>query len=217
MAFDTKKFIKEVEKKGVLWKAPALGQSKIHEFRQKAWEEIGEAMFSNWNTTNQVTREARIREMRLLWKNIETKFYHDFKHGLLEGKKGKKYKEILSFLLLAGGDRQVELSSSKGKEKQSGKVEKPKEVPILLKKSKLVKKRGEKGIELLPVMSDELNDEEDNEEDSAFFKSMLPVLKRLNEQQRLDFRLEVLQALKKVRNGSKIQKPITSQVTKAKQ
>lgn len=59
MAFDTKKFIKEVEKKGVLWKAPALGQSKIQEYRQKAWEEIGEAMFSNWNTTNQVTREAR--------------------------------------------------------------------------------------------------------------------------------------------------------------
>lgn len=40
---------------------------------------------------------------------------------------------------------------------------------------------------------------------------------RLNEQQRLDFRLEVLQALKKVRDGTKTQKPISSQAMKGRQ
>lgn len=77
-------------------------------------------------------------------------------------------------------DRQVELSTAKGKEKQISKVEKSREIPILVKKSKTLKKKGEKGIELLPVVSPsgDLNDEDDNEEDSAFFKSMLPVLKR---------------------------------------
>ena len=62
MAFDTKRLIQEVEKKGVLWKAPAEGQ-KVQELKQKAWEEIGESMFANWTASSQVTRDARSKSL----------------------------------------------------------------------------------------------------------------------------------------------------------
>ncbi|KAF5271251.1 hypothetical protein FQR65_LT17669 [Abscondita terminalis] len=163
------------------------------------------------------------------WKNIKDRFIKDHRMYSKSGSgacKRKKYVyyDILQFLVAQTERQNTESNVSqeaRSPELNEDGQEEAEEFPQSLQGASNIQRptaatsRSKNNFEkkLLDILESRqlpiaYNDE--NDDDLNFFKSLLPTLKTLDEQQKMEFRVQMMQSLQKIKNGLIRFHPITS-------
>ncbi|XP_050304654.1 uncharacterized protein LOC126742131 [Anthonomus grandis grandis] len=220
-AIDVELFITEVEER------PALYNTKQKEYsdknlKKKLWTELCEKFIENWNELGDKEKNEKGNELQKRWKNLRTCFKreYDAQKNIASGSGAKKrrkylYFEQLLFLrdsiesrisynsLEQGTDdvedntetREEESEASEATQLRTGAKTDHSRKKIYQKKTH--QKTYEES--LLQILREKKDTENEIDEDKYFLLSLLPSLKKFNEDQKFIARTEILNVIRRVR------------------
>ncbi|RXG51670.1 hypothetical protein Avbf_07392 [Armadillidium vulgare] len=223
--FDVDKFIIFVEQNPPIWDRRTKDYTD-RVLRDKCWYLVGENMFDGWMVLTDEAKQEQVKEMKKKWRHIRDsylKYINQGKHGEPASKKKKYvYADALMFLrqtfvkknLKNGTEDEDDADMQLQQRDEANVIEATNSVMRLiqqrsgapeigtpLKKSNTRKSGGytsqSKLTEKLESSSSKSDQEDDG--DKSFLLSLLPYLKKLNEEQKLDFRLYALQFFRDLR------------------
>ncbi|KAK9880750.1 hypothetical protein WA026_013073 [Henosepilachna vigintioctopunctata] len=183
--FDVEKFIKCIQCR------PALWDKSVEEYanknsRDKLWSEIGEINFDNWHTFQYCEKIHKVREMKNKWRNIRDnyrKYLNQEKISEVPKRRKYLYADHLSFLIDTMDDfrTSVKADSEEGDyETEENRTSYCEEDRLTMSAAKLDWRK------------------EDEDAEKSFLMSLLPDFKRLNEEEKMDFKLMTLHFFKDI-------------------
>ncbi|KAF5277318.1 hypothetical protein FQR65_LT16008 [Abscondita terminalis] len=223
--FDTEKFIVHVQARECLWKI-SCAEYNNRDKKIKCWQEVCAEMFEEWETLDAATKRDKGIDLQKKWKNLKDRFMKDVRaekevrSGNAASKKKKYvYSEIMQFLMPQMERRRYHHSQIKTEsnvqgneadadavvvgsdnddvhEEDNNDVQTPTTVSNHQRKVPKSTQKQTFENKLLQILENRETQQEDDE-DLAFFKSILPSVKKLTDIQKTEFRLDVLNSLKK--------------------
>ncbi|XP_045507477.1 uncharacterized protein LOC123703495 [Colias croceus] len=217
--YDVVQLIQCVRDRPCLWDK-SLENYKDRVERRAAWEEVFGILDEGYNEMNREEKRLMGEHVLCKWTNIRDTFTKSLKTRMGRPKKKYIFYEHLKFLLKMTG---VDYSNSEftAEEAQTYmKVEKdsPKESSSRKRSKKSVYNENasfkstqsydkssreyyQSDNELIEI--EESNDPRIMNEDEAFFASLLPTVVKYSEDERLEFRIEVLSVMRKIKEKRK--------------
>lgn len=229
--FDTELFIVEVEKEECLWKMNSKEYMVDRYVKAKAWAKIASNMYDEWESYNKEEQELKIEELKKKWKHLRDNYTRDINETrkIQSGSEARNtkrytYSDILSFLQPVvkkrkttgnietptcstdnaistdeyGDERQCQLDESAAEsvhEECDGSVSKQQRK----KKEQITPFQKN----LLHLMKNApVHKPEDFDADKSFLLSFLPDLKKMNENQKLELKIQFMQSVKNILNPS---------------
>ncbi|KAL0810134.1 hypothetical protein ABMA28_010929 [Loxostege sticticalis] len=201
--YDVKLLIQGVRDRPCLWdKSLEVYKDRLE--RRTAWEEIFNILDESYETMP--AEEKRLTEEHIVnkWTNIRDTFVKTLRTKMGKTKRRYIYHDLLKFLIseVSGGhkDYAEEANVSYMKEENASEEEvvqprkrRKKEAP-----PEPPKVYDTNDIDFVEV---EESDPRLMNEDEAFFASLLPTVVKYNEDERLEFRIEVLNVMKKLKDN----------------
>jgi hypothetical protein len=225
--FDTEKFILVIQKKECIWNIHNADYR--NRGKRQCWQEVCQEMYPDWEKKSASEKREKGIDLQKKWKNIKDRFVKDMRaernqKGGSAAQKRKKYifSEILQFLLPQSEDHSTEYSipvetmknedtpppepSNEDSIENDAVISDNETVPQLTnpRKRRMKKKSEKRSFEQKLLNFQEsgirnLQCEED--EDLSFFKSILSGVRTLNDDQKTEFRIEVLQTLQRIKRN----------------
>lgn len=169
--------------------------------RRNAWEEVCKVFKDEFDELTKAEKDALIRQFIRKWKNLKDAFMKAIRRNQRTGKKEihRKYlygKQMNFLLEKVRNDCQT-------KELPKNRIQKSiisKRQQFTLPKRENIRKSDQEDsrVEYVAVPMD-IPKQQEIDEDTSFFNSILPMVKQFNADQKIDFRSEVLTAIKNIR------------------
>ncbi|XP_005098945.1 uncharacterized protein LOC101862415 [Aplysia californica] len=220
---DTELLILEIRKRPVIWNC-SLDDYKNKIKKNDAWAGVCRALQPNFDAQDDVTKKQTILEIKARWKSIRDTYTRSQKKIQRKSGSGatktRKYMfaDHLAFLRMAPSSRATEDSLdfvsivSRDQSPDGHKVEQvdeeheglasesqsPSPAPSCGSVGPQSKSRKRKLEEKMLTFIDKCDKPDDDRE---FFSSLLPAVKKLNEDQKLTFRVDVIRALQAAKAG----------------
>ncbi|XP_018574336.1 uncharacterized protein LOC108913296 [Anoplophora glabripennis] len=232
--FNKEKFIQCIQDHPPIWKKSCKGYSD-RKSREKSWHVIGEVMFDEWDEMSEEEKQDQVKEMKTKWRHMRdsfSKYINQERNGDPTLKKKKYvYADSLSFLLQTLSKRTTSRNVSR-EIKEEYKSQSPHEknessetdedvvetvrtstkASVFRKPSarksetfndfeqKLLEKLGNRNTQ-------EAREEISEDSDKSFLMSILGDLRKLNDEEKLDFRFHTLQFFRDIQRKRKIPQP----------
>lgn len=224
MVYFTEKLIKEIYKRSCIWD-PADVNHLNKEMLTNMWTEIAENLYSDWHTLSSFDKRDRVSDVKKKWTNIKDSFVKDVKGNkprkslrLPEHRKKYYLFDHLQFLIpfiqdskSGGGGRSAEDGVRKPVEKKMRKNTLHGECSTqntLSISSEAVAKRLEKiqpDVQQHAALLNNLASKTVTDTlchldgDMSFMVSLLPTIKSMNEKQKINFKIGVLQLMSRIK------------------
>uniref|UniRef100_A0A8R1U067 MADF domain-containing protein n=1 Tax=Onchocerca volvulus TaxID=6282 RepID=A0A8R1U067_ONCVO len=208
------KYVHEIRSEAVIWaveQIPCLWNLACEDYRNRSkrrqgWTTVSRMLIHDFENKDLAERQSIEKEIQNKWKNIRDCYVRDLKRKSGEEVKsrGKRTREyihagLLAFLNSSYATQPSSVRSSKTDSKNTydfilDTIVKPflnhnEEISCnWIKEKKLEEELG--------IILDERSLE--NDDDSTFFSTLLPTVRNLDPKQKIEFRLEVLQALRQI-------------------
>ncbi|XP_050315608.1 uncharacterized protein LOC126750141 [Anthonomus grandis grandis] len=198
--FDTEKFIILVQNRTCLWDV----SDKEYKNRDKkiiAWQEVLKEMYSDQNLSTPEEIRLKGTELQKKWKNIKDRFIKDLKGDSKSGSAALKKKNL-------GTESNVPKEAVDSPENTEGNEDGSEEAtpaPHFNQRAAMPntisRKKASFEDKLLTLLENRQPPQPlEDDDDLNFFKSLLPAVKTLNPQQKINLRVEILQVLQRVLN-----------------
>ncbi|CAG4962436.1 unnamed protein product [Colias eurytheme] len=174
--YDVVQLIQGVRDRPCLWDK-SLENYKDRVERRAAWEEVFGILDEGYNEMNREEKRLMGEHVLCKWTNIRDTFMKSLKTRMGRPKKKYIFYEHLKFLLKMTGEDYSNSEFTAEEAQTYMKVEKDK--------------------------IEESNDPRIMNEDEAFFASLLPTVVKYSEDERLEFRIEVLSVMRKIKEKRK--------------
>ncbi|XP_050307539.1 uncharacterized protein LOC126744224 [Anthonomus grandis grandis] len=200
--FDTEKFIMLVQNWTCLWDVSDK-EYKNRDEKINAWQEVLE-MYSDQNLSTPEEIRLKGTELQKKWKNIKDRFIKDLKGDSKSGSAASKKKKYVFFDMLQFLVPQI-LDSSENTEGNEDGSEEARPAPHFNQRAAMPntisRKKASFEDKLLILLENRQPPQPlEDDDDLNFFKSLLPMVKTLNPQQKINLRVEILQVLQRVLN-----------------
>ncbi|XP_046393794.1 uncharacterized protein LOC124161477 [Ischnura elegans] len=219
---DTELLIGEVEKRPNL-RDVSHDKYKDRDLRLKAWEEITQRFYPRLQDMEQNEKKKTVDRVQKRWKTARDAYFKS-RNKARATKSGSAAAKVIKYIyhdLLQFLDSVRECTTECSLEQETFETDETQELPTNdnfssqanhHKKDDFRRKRPQKGPSafedsLLSLLRDSREKEDDD--DRAFFTSIMPLLKTFNLDQKLMFRTEVLQLMTRIKNVSSQQPQFT--------
>ncbi|GJQ85140.1 hypothetical protein Trydic_g9084 [Trypoxylus dichotomus] len=213
---DTEALINEVKKYPILWNS-SLFVYKDHNKKMEVWMNICKTFDKDFELKSEQEKQIIGKRYAARWKNIRDNFRRNKKKIRLGwSTTGRQYiyARHLEFMNDANHDSSNQISDSEMEVTKPPPTKPTKAQPTRRSKKSTSRKRSgtkrPKGDEEMKVESTTNANVEPSpqphygiDEDRAFFESLVPLIKTFNIEQKLEFRTEVLNVVKRIRLGTK--------------
>ncbi|XP_044761075.1 uncharacterized protein LOC123318262 [Coccinella septempunctata] len=216
---DTEKFIKCVKNNPTIWKKNSKGYGD-RVMRESCWNLIGQHMFDSWDEKTEEERHEEVINMKNKWRHMRDSFnkYINQGKGRFSGVKKRRYiyADNLSFLLQRGSriaresqEEEVKPSFTNqditDQEISERTQPKPqtvgKKIPVRLQE----RTNNIPKYHLIKNPASQTSPEDDP--DRCYLLSLLPEFRKLNDDQKLDFRFHTLQFFRVIRTKMLTRRP----------
>ncbi|KAJ0173306.1 hypothetical protein K1T71_011482 [Dendrolimus kikuchii] len=218
-SIDVESFIYEVKKYPEIWDLNS--EDNRHKSRKmQAWKEIARVLFKNLDEMSNTEKTEIYRTLCGKWRNIRDSYVRHVKRRY--GKRGYKHAKHLSFLnniytqnSQSGSEAELDDGWHSDPDESKLKIDKkPFEVKTDLiwtsdaeEEQSLVddtkRKRPKKEFEYVEPFTETACNFNAEDEDRSFFESLLPAVRTLDIDHKLEFRSQVIQLLKDMRANAK--------------
>ncbi|XP_072933782.1 uncharacterized protein [Epargyreus clarus] len=207
---DVDALIAAVEKRPAIWNKSSEEYSD-RLLKLKLWEEICEEIVLNWSELSSVKRRNVCTELQKKWRNLKDTFNKELaaqrkKDETGQGAKRKRlyiHFQALSFL---ASQSPIKRRSSNASHNSDDSENSEKEIVYALKRKRVSKERpgmnertdihdNDKEIE----MPSQCQETTTYDEDVSFTEMLIPMLKKLNDDQKLYARIEILQIMNRAK------------------
>uniref|UniRef100_A0A0P4W354 MADF domain-containing protein n=1 Tax=Scylla olivacea TaxID=85551 RepID=A0A0P4W354_SCYOL len=204
---NTEELISEVGKRPVLWD-PTTEEYKNRNKKADAWIEVCRSIYLDYEEKSAEEKKQIGKELQIRWKRIRDAYVRNSRKLKDESKSGSGavkthryiFAEQLSFLRNVGENRETTDTFVPTHETEDGAEDACQNLSATQQNpSAKSKKKKSNLLEKLIKFMDGYEEKEDDDKD--FFMSMLPSVRTLNSEQKIEFRMEVLAALKNIRSG----------------
>ncbi|XP_045779752.1 uncharacterized protein LOC123877244 isoform X1 [Maniola jurtina] len=212
--YDVVQLIHAVRDRPCLWDKTAEVYKDRAE-RRAAWEQVFSLLEENYEELSSEQKRVTGEQILNKWTNIRDTFVKTLKRSRM-GRPRRKYLlyDHVKFLIKVTNtedDFNVELSTDDNSAYMKTERESPKEIPTTSTRKRSRKSnysdeepRRSKEYDKYEKMEDfaeidECNDPRIMNEDEAFFASLLPSVVKYSEDERLEFRIEVLAVMKRIK------------------
>ncbi|XP_076054585.1 uncharacterized protein LOC143033254 [Oratosquilla oratoria] len=205
---NTEEFISEVEKRPALWD-PSKEEYKNKNKKEEAWSEVCRSTYQNYEEKTEEEKKQIVKELQTRWKSIRDAYIRNFKKLKDESKSGRGavkthryvFAEQLSFLGKVGENRGTTDTLVPNHVPDDRTRDANEKTSITQPKISVEPKKRKRNLleeKLIKFMDDS---EEKEDDDKDFFMSMVPLVRTLNIEQKIEFRMQVLAALQNIRSG----------------
>lgn len=227
MVYFTEKLINEVRKRSCIWDAVDMHHLN-KEVLASAWAEIAETLYSDWHTLSGFVKRDRVSDVKKKWTNIKDSFVKDVKGNkhrksqcLPEHRKKYYLFDHLQFLLPfvqdsnsgrsaehGGGEpvqrkkiRKNTLGEGSYRNSQQAVAMTPSVVPESTGRPESLQPDMQKQADLLNNMAGKTTADAlcHLDGDLSFMVSLLPTIKSMNEKQKLNFKVGILQLVSHIK------------------
>ncbi|KAG0711362.1 hypothetical protein GWK47_002328 [Chionoecetes opilio] len=205
---DLEAFIAEIEKRPCIWDS-ATEEYKDKGQRTNAWVQVCRFTYQDYEEKTVEEKNKMGKELQARWKNIRDAFAKDCKKLKSKPKlecgarKPRCYifADQLSFLrkVIETKETTASLPSTIATEEVKKKVARHRAAVQPEASLEPMKKKISLEEKIVRFME---HHEEENDPDKAFFMSVLPSVRSLNEDQKIEFRLQVLTTLQNIKSGN---------------
>ncbi|KAK4324225.1 hypothetical protein Pmani_005065 [Petrolisthes manimaculis] len=205
---NTEELIAEVGKRPAVWD-PSNEDYKNKTKKAEAWLEVCRLIELDYEEKPIEEKTRMGKELQIRWKSIRDAYIRNSRKLKDESKSGSGavkthryiFAEQLSFLRKVGENRVTTDTLASNHETVDGTDDGCQNSSTSQPKANVEPKKRKRNIleeKLIKFMD---NCEEKQDEDKDFFMSMLPALRTLNVEQKLEFRMQVLATLKNIKSG----------------
>ncbi|KAL4718720.1 hypothetical protein ACJJTC_017792 [Scirpophaga incertulas] len=202
--------IEQVEKRPALYKKNLKEYSDVN-VKKKLWEEVCEAVVPDWNELSAQEKTNQGRDIQKKWANLRTCFRRELnaqkntKSGQASVKRRKYvYFEQLLFLLPCMENRQTEGNLNLAQDTTENEEDDEETAPSASAPPRQKKTRVSKNTDLDEAILKALN-QTNVDEDVNFALSLVPSLKNLTADEKLDAKISILNVFKQIRLGRRVQ------------
>lgn len=223
--FDKEKFIQCIEEHPSIWNKNYKGYND-RKIRENSWYAVGEVMFDQWDEMLDDERQEQVKEMKSKWRHMRDcfgKYVNQGKNGDSTLKRKKYvYADLLSFLHQTLNSKPTSEDTSQQAqedfdcdpqlfyvhEESSGTDDEVKEIVIPTSTKAPVSKKpllrkSQTFVEEKPPKKFISRSAEEEDPDRSFLISILGDVKKLNDEEKLDFRFHTLQFFRDIQRKRK--------------
>ncbi|KAL4716883.1 hypothetical protein ACJJTC_012694 [Scirpophaga incertulas] len=212
--FDTERFINEIQSRPCLWnlKEKSYGDRNI---RRQAWKQIAVIFYNEWDTLTPRKKNESIDNLVKKWKYLRDYYVREKKKGAnirssspTMRKRKKRIILLLQFLDVLQNKRSAsnvkETSNEFDKQQNNSPNQDEQQYHSSDESLSSVSRRQLYSVESIPSFQRPLNNHiqgsmVDNDSDKQFLMSLLPEIKKLSEENSFQFRMDVMNLLRKYR------------------
>ncbi|XP_026807135.1 uncharacterized protein LOC113549853 [Rhopalosiphum maidis] len=222
MVYFTEKLINEVRKRSCIWDATDMNHLN-KEILTSTWTVIAENLYSDWHTLNGFDKRSRVSDVKKKWTNIKDSFVKDVKgkkprksQCLPEHRKKYYLYDHLQFLLpfiqdsnSGGGSVPVQrkkirkntLGEGSSRNLQPAAVVTPSVAPEIDERSENLQPDVQQQVDLLNNFAGKTAASAlcRLDGDLSFMVSLLPTIKSMNEKQKINFKIGILQLVSRIK------------------
>ncbi|XP_072946843.1 uncharacterized protein [Epargyreus clarus] len=205
--FDTERFITEVQNRLCLWNLKEKSYND-RQAKRRAWEEIAEILLVEWKTYNTKKKHESLVDLQKKWKHLrdyyvrERRKESDGRSGSAPKKRRTPYLEMLRFLDVI---KEMRPTTSNTEDKFDDTSEEENELQESgSESSSSNSKSASRKVQDMRLFQRSLiksmdKSAQDDDSDKQFLLSLLPQMKKMSEEQNFDFRLDIMNLVKKYR------------------
>ncbi|CAH2003415.1 unnamed protein product [Acanthoscelides obtectus] len=211
-----------IESKECLWdKTKEVSKDKV--LRRNAWRDVCAFLEPNFEDMDQKNKDEITSAVMIKWSNIRDIFIKSLKTKSGQAAKKYIYSDNLQFLLKTATPDETDSSIPTQNDSESlpesqqtshSNLDQSIPSPSTSTSTSTMNRRGTKRLnavyaEILKAIQANSAESESEliDDDRAFMISLLPSVKQLNDEDRFDFRIEVMQLLRRFKNRSRFATP----------
>ncbi|KAE9539871.1 hypothetical protein AGLY_005123 [Aphis glycines] len=201
---ETEQLISEVEKRPVLWDTSDIDY-KDRNKKNEAWLQVTSALYENFSNNTQTEKKVIVQEVISKWRSVRDNYTRSLKKQAECNKSGSGVKKIQRYIF------EQQLSFLKKCREQRPTCSIHAISPRQQKKRKTTHSLEDKLGAFLDSRTINTNSSsvDMTDEDMAFYTSTLPIVKTLTLNQKMRFRIEVMQLLQNIKHtGSTMESSI---------
>ncbi|XP_050671788.1 uncharacterized protein LOC126970108 [Leptidea sinapis] len=200
--YDVIQLIQSVRERPCLWDKTQDTYKDRFE-RRTAWQEVFATLDEGYNDMTLEDKRLMGEQVLYKWTNIRDTFMKSLKAKLGRPRRKYVFHKYLKFLIDKSDDNiesgeetyckvEKETPKEKKRSKKTREIKKPKVFDCT--------ESQDSGTDLLNINEiDEVSDPRLMNEDEAFFASLLPTIVKYNEDEKLEFRIEVLNVMRNIK------------------